>query len=158
MGFKPINMKQCLALAAMIVVMGAVLPEEKLPATTGKSHFTAPELTYTRMDNPHPLTSNGFLDNINLSYDSGVEIHDPAPQSASRSLQGGLTEGSFDRLPPKSGPVPKPGFTVADRKLNYQLLGSGGFAFKLNLAPDYPYPEASVPRGVDSGFGISIKF
>ena len=151
-------MKQGLALVGMTVLMGAVLPEQKHPEATGTSHFTAPELTYARMDNPPPPTNSGFLDQVNLSYDPGVAIHDPDPQSASRSLQPDLTAGSYDQLPPKPGPVPKPGFTVADRKLNYQLLGSGGFAFKLNLTPAYPHPQASIPTGLDPGFGISIKF
>ena len=151
-------MKQCLALVGVIFLMGAILHEKKLPAATINSHLTTPELTFARMEMPHPATNSGFLDNINLSYDPGVEIHNPDPQSASRSLQTDIPAGSFDRLPPRTGPATKPGLTVADRRLNYQLLDSGGFAFKLNLTPAYSNPEAAIPNALDPGFGIIIKF
>jgi hypothetical protein len=47
---------------------------------------------------------------------------------------------------------------VVDRKLNYELFGSEGFALKLNLEPAYPNPEALIPTRLDPGFGVSIKF
>src|SRR6202142_700661 len=152
-----IHRKQCLALVGIILLMGAILSEQKLLAATSISHLTAPELTYARTEMPHPATNSGFLDNIQLSYEPGVEIHDPDPRSASHSLQTDFPTGSFDQFQPRSGHTPKPGLTMADRKLNYQLLGSGGFAFKLNLTPAYRYPEESTPTGLDPGFGISIK-
>jgi len=153
-----IHWKPCLALVGIIFLMGVILQEQKLLAATSISHLTTPELTYARTEMPYPATNSGFLDNIHLSYDPEVEIRDPDTRSASHSLQTDFPTGSFDQLQPRSGDTPKPRLTMADRKLNYQLLGSGGFAFKLNLTPAYPYPEASTPTGLDPGFGISIKF
>ncbi|MFZ0829323.1 MAG: hypothetical protein WAO02_18080 [Verrucomicrobiia bacterium] len=158
MGFKWTNLKGCLALIGFVVLMGAILLEQKLLAAISKSHFTLPELMYAPADISHPATNGGFLDNINLSLDPPVEMPAPDLSAASRSLQKDLPAGSFDQLQPRPGHAPKPGVTVANRKLNYQLLDSGGFAFKLNLTPAYPYPEASIPTGLDPGFGISIKF
>jgi len=35
---------------------------------------------------------------------------------------------------------------------------AAGFALPANQTTAYPYPEASIPTGLDPGFGISIKF
>lgn len=161
MGFKLIHMKRCLALVGLvgiILLMGAILHVKKPPAATSQSHFIAPELTYARMGLPHPATNSGFLDDINISLNPPVPIHDPDPYRASLNLQRDLPSGSFARLQPRPGDATKPALTVADRKLNYELLGSEVFAFKLNLKPAYPYPEATIPTGLDPGFGVSIKF
>ncbi len=151
-------MKPCLPLAGMIFLMGAVLPAKQLPAATGRSHFTSPELTYARKDPPHPATSRGFLDNIYLSLDQPAEIPATDPEDTSLNLQRDLPDGSFDQLPPRPGHVAKSTLTMADRKLDYELYGSESFALKLNLAPAYPYPEALMPTRLDPGFGISFKF
>jgi hypothetical protein len=47
---------------------------------------------------------------------------------------------------------------VVNRELNYELFGSEGFAFKLNLKPGYPNPEAPIPTRLDPGLGVSFKF
>jgi hypothetical protein len=107
---------------------------------------------------PHPATNSGFLDDITLSFDPPVIIHDPDLDRASLNLQRDLPSGSFDRLQPRSGDATKHALTVADRQLNYELFGSEGFAFKLNLKPAYPNPAAAIPTGLDPGFGISLKF
>jgi len=151
-------MKQCLAFAGMIFLMGTVLPAKKLPAATGKSHFTSPELTYARTDTPHPATNRGFLDNIYLSLDQPAKTPATDLKDTSLNLQRDLPTGSFDKLQPMPDHAAKPMLTVADRKLDYQLYGSEGFALKLNLAPEYPNPEAPMPTRLDPGFGISIKF
>jgi hypothetical protein len=154
-------MKRCLALVGLvgiILLMGAILHVKKPLAATSQSHFIAPELTYARMDLPHPATNSGFLDDINISFDPPVKIQDPDPYRASLNLQRYLPSGSFARLQPRPGVITKPAFTVADRKLNYELFDSEGFALKLNLEPAYPYPEALIPTRLDPGFGISIKF
>jgi hypothetical protein len=153
-----INPKQCLVLVGLVCLMGATLHKQKPPGATGKSRFTTPILTYARMDIPHPATNNGFLDNINISLDPPVEIPAPGLIDTRLDFQKDLPPGSLYELPPRPGHTTKPGLTVADRKLNYQLVGSSDFAFKLNLTPAYPYPEASIPTGLDPGFGISIKF
>ena len=158
MWFKLIYMKQCLALAGVIFVMGAGLPVKQPKAATSQSHITAPELTYARMNVPPTAMDGGFLDNICLSLDPPKEIHDPDPHRARLGFQNDLPPESFDKLQPRPGNTPKPGLTVADQKLNYELFDSEGFALKLNLAPAYPYPEALMPTRLDPGFGISIKF
>jgi hypothetical protein len=158
MGFKLIHMKRCLALVGIILLMGAILYEKKPPAATSQSHFTTPELTYAKMDLPHPATNSGFLDDINISLDPPVIIHDPDPYHAGLNLQRDLPSGSFDKIQPRPGDTTKPGLTVVDRKLNYELFGSEGFALKLNLEPAYPNPEALIPTRLDPGFGVSIKF
>ena len=160
MGFKLINLKRCLALVGLfgiILLMGAILHVKQPPAATSQSHFTTPELAYDRIDPPHPATNSGFLDNINLSLDPPVTIHDPDPNHASLNFQGDIPLGSFDQLQPRPGDTTKPTLTVADKKLNYELYGSEGFAFKLNLKPAYPNP-AALPTGLDPGFGINLKF
>jgi hypothetical protein len=158
MGSKQINMKQLLAFVGVIFLIGSNLPQQKPREAPGESHLTVPRLMYAMLDARPPATNSSFLDNINLSFDPPFAIPAPDLNGANRSLRTDLPTGSFDPLQPRPGRTPKPGFTVADRKLNYQLLGSGGFAFKLNLTPAYPYPEASIPTGLDPGLGISIKF
>ena len=161
MGFKLIHMKRCLAfvgLVGIIMLMGAILHVQKPPAATSQSHFTTPELTCAKMETPHPATNSGFLDSIQISLDPPVKFHDPDPYRASLNLQRDLPSGSFAGLQARPGDATKPTLTVADRKLNYELLDSEGFALKLNLEPAYPYPEATIPTGLDPGFGVSIKF
>lgn len=161
MGFKLINLKRCLALVGLfgiILLMGAILHVKEPPAATSQSHLITPELTYARMDVPHPATNSGFRDNITLSLDPPVTIRDPDLDRASLNLQRDLPSGSFGKLQPRSGDAPKHALTVADRQLNYELFGSEDFAFKLNLKPAYPNPAAVMPTGLDPGFGISLKF
>ena len=161
MGFKLINLKHCLVfvgLVGIILPMGAILHVKPPPAPTSQSPLTTPELTYARMDLPHPATNSGFLDDINISLDPPVIFHDPAPYHASLNFQRDLPSGSVDKLQPRPGVITKPALTVADRKLNYELIGSGGFTLKLNLTPAYPKPEALIPTRLDPGFGVSIKF
>ena len=161
MGFKLIHMKRCLALVGLvgiIMLMGAILHVKQPPAATSQSHFTTPELMYARMDLPHPATNSGFLDDINISLDPAVPIHDPNPYRTSLNLQRDLPSGSFGKLQPRSGDATKHELTVSDRQLNYELFGSEGLAFKLSLKPAYPNPAAAIPTGLDPGFGISLKF
>ena len=161
MGFKLINLKRCLALVGLvgiILLMGAILHVKQPPAATSQSHLTTPELTYARMDPPHPATNSGFLDDIKISFDPPVTIHDPDLDHASLNLQRDLPSGSYDQLQSRSGNTTKHALTVADRQLNYELLDSEGFALKLNLKPAYPNPAAAIPTGLDPGFGISLKF
>jgi hypothetical protein len=161
MGFKLINLKRCLALVGLfgiILLMGAILHVKQPPAATSQSHLTTPELTYAKMDLPHPATNSGFLDDIKISFDPPVTIHDPDLDRASLNLQRDLASGSFAELQPRPGDATKHALTVADRQLNYELYGSEGFAFKLNLKPAYPNPAAALPTGLDPGFGINLKF
>lgn len=161
MGFKLINLKRCLAfvgLVGIILPMLAILHVKQPPAATSQSHFTVPELTCAKMDLPHPATNSGFLDNINLSLDPPVIIHDPDTHHASLNFQSDLPSEHFAGLQPRPGNTTKRALTVADRQLNYELYGSEGFAFKLNLKPAYSNPEAALPTGLDPGFGISLKF
>ena len=161
MGFKLINLKRCLALVGLfgiILLMGAILHVKQPSAATSQSPLTTPELTYAKMDLPHPATNSGFLDDIKISFDPPVTIHDPDLDHASLNLQRDLPSGSFDQLQSRSGNTTKHALTVADRQLNYELLDSEGFALKLNLKPAYPNPAAAIPTGLDPGFGISLKF
>jgi hypothetical protein len=161
MGFKLINLKRCLALVGLvglILLIGAILHVKQPPAATSQSHLTTPELTYAKMDLPHPATNSGFLDDIKISFDPPVPIHDPDPYHASLNLQRDLPSESFGKLQPRSGDATKHALTVADRQLNYELFGSEGFAFKLSLKPAYPNLAAAVPTGLAPGFGISLKF
>src|ERR1035437_10954 len=161
MGFKLIHMKQCLALVGLggiILLMGAVLHVKKPPSATSQSHFTLPILTYAKMNLSHPATNSGFLDDINILFDPLVIFHDPDPYHASLNFKRDLPSGSVDKLQPRPGVITKSALTVADRKLNYELLGSEGFSLKLNLEPAYPHPEALIPTRLDPGFGVSIKF
>jgi hypothetical protein len=161
MEFKLINLKRCLAIAGLvgiILLMGAILHVKQPPAATSQSHLIIPELTYARMDPPHPATNSGFLDNINLSLEPPVIIHDPDLDRASLNLQRDLPSGSFGKLQPGPGDATKHALTVADRQLNYELFGSEDFAFKLSLKPAYPNPAAAIPTGLDPGFGINLKF
>lgn len=107
---------------------------------------------------PHPATNSGFLDNINLSLNPTVEIPATDLNDTSHNFQRNLPSGSFDKLQPRPGDAPKPVLTVADRKLNYELLGSKDFALKLNLTPVYLNPGAIIPERLVPGLGISIKF
>jgi hypothetical protein len=161
MGFQLINLKHCLVfggLVGIILPMGAILHVKPPPAPTSQSHLIAPELTYASMDLPHPATNSGFLDDIKISFDPPVTIHDPDLDHASLNFQRDLPSGSFDQLQPRRGDATKRALTVADRQLNYELFGSEGFALKLNLKPAYPNPEAAIPTGLAPGFGVSIKF
>ena len=162
MGFKMINLKRCLAfvgLVGIILPMGAILHVKPPPAATSQSPLTMPELTYARLDLPHPATNSGSLNGIKISFDPPpVTIHDPDLDRASLNFQRDLPSGSFHQLQPRPGVSMKRALTVADRKLDYELYGSEGFAFKLNLKPAYPNPEAAIPTGLDPGFGISLKF
>jgi hypothetical protein len=156
-----INMKHCLALVGLVGIvclMVATLHKQKPPEAIGKSPFTAPVLTYARMDIPYPATNSGFLDDINISFDPPVKTRDSDPYQASINFQSDLPSGSLDKLQPRPGDTTKSALTVADRKLNYELFDLKGFALKLNLEPAYPYPEALMPTRLDPGFGISIKF
>jgi hypothetical protein len=107
---------------------------------------------------PHPATNSGFLDNINLSLNPPVEISATDLNDTSLNFQRDLPSGSFEELQPRPGEAPNPVFTLADRKLNYELLGSKGFALKLNLTPVYLNREAIIPKSLTSGLDISIKF
>ena len=158
MGLKRNNLRQCLALAGLAFLTGATLPRQKLPNAAGNSHLTAPELTYARMDIPPSATNGGFLDDISLSLDPPVEIPVTDFNDARLNLLSDLPAGSFDPLQPRPDEIAPRTLTVADRRLNYQLYGSGGFAVKLNLEPAYPYPQALMPTRLDPGFGISLKF
>jgi len=161
MGFELINLKRCLALAGLVVIIlltGAMLQVKQPPAATSQSHLTTPELTYARMDRPRPATNSGFLDDIKISFDPPAPIRDSDLDHASLNLQRDLPSGSFDKIQPRPGDTTKRALTVANRQLNYELLGSEGFALKLNLKPAYPNPEATIPTGLDPGFGISLKF
>ena len=93
-----IHLKPCLALVGIVFLLGAVLHEPKLPVTTSKSHFTAPELTYARMERPYPATNSGFLDGINLSLDPPIEIPAPDLNDASLNFQRDLPPGGFDSV------------------------------------------------------------
>jgi hypothetical protein len=107
---------------------------------------------------PHPATNTGFLDNKNLSLNPPVKIPATDLNDTSLNFQRDLPSGSFEELQPRPGDAPKPALTVADRKLNYELLGSKGFALELNLTPVYLNREAIIPERLVPGLGISIKF
>jgi hypothetical protein len=163
MGSKLINLKRCLTLVGLvgiILLIGAILHVKQPPAATSQNHFTVPELTYAKLNVPHPATNSGFLDGIRISFDPPpVIIRDPDLNRASLNVQSDLPSGSYDQLQPRSGNnTTKHAVTVADRQLNYELYSSEGFAFKLNLKPAYPNPAAALPTGLDPGFGISLKF
>jgi len=93
-----------------------------------------------------------------LSPDAPVTIHDSDPHHAGFNFQKDLPSGSFNQLPRRSGDASKPAFTVVNRELNYELFGSEGFAFKLNLKPWYPNPDAPLPNAPGPRLRISIKF
>ena len=153
-----ITLKRCLALVGLTVLMGATLHKKNPLAAASNSPLAATELTYARMDPPHPPTNSNFLDNINLSLNPPVEIQPRNLEDAGLNFQRDLPSGNFNELQPKSGVAPKRALTVADRKLNYELLGSKDMDFKFNLTPAYANPEATIPTSLDPGFGISIKF
>jgi hypothetical protein len=152
-------MKRYLVLAAMILLAGVVyLYEEKPPAETRPSRLSSPELTYEKMDVPQVTTNSHFLDNINLTYEPMVVIRDPEAQPTSLPYGKDLPSAPLGKIRPRPVDTAAPAFTVADRKLNYELLGSEGFSVKLNLAPAYPNPQALIPTRLDPGVGVSIKF
>ena len=153
-----ITLKRALALVGLIFLIGAAPHQKQLPAAANKSHLTVPELTYASITLPHLTTNRDFLDDINLSFDPPGKIHAPDLNDAGLNFQRDLPPGSFGELQPKLGDTSKRALTVADRKLNYELLGSRDIAFKLNLTPAYPRPEATMPTSLDPGFGFSIKF
>jgi len=158
MRFKLINLKRCLILVGILFLAEAIWYMKPPPPAIGKSHFTTPVLTYAKTDLPCPATNSGFLDDINLSLDAPATIHDSGPNHAGFNFQKDLPSGSFNQLPPKSGDATKTALTVENRELNYELFGSEGFAFKLNLKPGYPNPEAPIPTRLDPGLGVSFKF
>jgi hypothetical protein len=158
MGLKLTNLNRCLVLVGIIFLAGAIWYMKSPPVAIGKSHFTTPVLTYAKTDLPCPATNSGFLDDIYLSLDAPVTIHDSDPHDVSFNFQKDLPPGSFAPLPRTSGDATKPAFTVVNREINYELLGTEGFAFKLNLKPGNPNPEAPTPTRLDPGFGVSFKF
>ncbi len=152
-------MKRYLVLAGMILLAGVIyLYEEKPSAEARPSRLAAPELTYEPMAVPQVATNSHFLDDINLSYEPMAVFRDPAPQPNSLADGKALPPANLGNLRSRPGDLAEPALTVADRKLNYELIGSEGFSFKLNLAPAYPNPEALIPTRLDPGFGVSIKF
>jgi hypothetical protein len=156
-------MKRYLVLAGMILLaagLGLVFFHEKKPRVeTGEHRIPPPELTYANMDAPHLATNSHFLDNINLSYEPLANIRDPDAQPTSLAYETNLPPAvSLEKWRPKPDHTMKPGLTVADRKLNFELLGSQGFSLQLNLTPVYPNPEALIPTRLDPGVGVSIKF
>ena len=158
MGLKRINLKQCLAFVGLMFLMGAARHEPQPPEATSHSHLTEPELTYARMDLPPQATNRDFLDKIILSLDPPGETPVASLTEATLNVQSDLPAGRFDELRPKPGDARKRALTVADRKLNYQLLSSKDFGLKLNLSPAYANPQSAIPNGLDPGFGISLKF
>jgi len=158
MGSKLTKLNRCLALVGIIFLVGTIRHVKQPPTATSESHFTTPLLTYAQTNLSHPATNSGFLNDIKLSPDAPVTIHDSDPHHAGFNFQKDLPSGSFNQLPRRSGDASKPAFTVVNRELNYELFGSEGFAFKLNLKPWYPNPDAPLPTRLDPGFGISIKF
>jgi hypothetical protein len=152
-------MKRYLVLAGMILLAGVIfLYEEKLPVETSASRIATPALTFEKIDMPQVATNSHFLDDINLTYDPMVIIRDPTPQPASLVYAKDLPSARLGRISAAPGDTAEPTLTVADRKLNYELIGSEGFSLKLNLAPAYPNPEALIPTRLDPGVGLSIKF
>ena len=160
MGFKLINLKRYVALVGIIILAGAIRHVKQPPAATSESSFTlpAPVLTYAKTDPPHPATNSGFLDDIKLSYDLPVTIHNSESNHTSFNFQKDLPSGSFAQLPRRSGNATKSAFTVVNRELDYELFGSEGFAFKLNLKPGNPDPRVLIPTRLDPGLGVTIKF
>lgn len=137
--------------------MGAILYETRPPEATDQSHIAVPELAYTKMD-PPPGMNGGFLDNIKLSLDPPVKIHNPDPVRARLHLQSDLPAAGFDKLQSRPGDTTKPVLTVVDRELNCELFSSEDFALQLSLKPVYPNPETPIPTRLDPGLGVSIKF
>ena len=158
MGSKFTKLNRCLALVGILFLVGTIRHVKQPPTATSESHFTTPLLTYAQTNLSHPATNSDFLDDIKLSPDASVTIHDSDPHHAGFNFQKDLPSGSFDQLPRRSGNATKPAFTVVNRELDYELFGSEGFAFKLNLKPAYPNPAAALPTRLDPGFGISLKF
>jgi len=158
MGSKLANLKRCLVLVGIIFLAGAIWHMKPPPVAIGNRHFTTPVLTYARTDRPCPAMNSGFLDDINLSLDAPATIHDSDPHHAGFNFQKDLPSGSFDQLPRRSGNATKPAFTVVNRELDYELFGSEGFAFKLNLKPGNPDPRVLIPTRLDPGLGVTIKF
>ena len=160
MGFQFINWKRCLALVGIIILAGAIWHVKQSPAATSESSFTlpVPVLTYAKTDPPQPATNSGFLDDIKLSYDLPVTIHDSESNHTSFNFQKDLPSGSFNQLPFRPGVATKTALTVENRELNYKRFGSEGFAFKLNLKPGYTDPRVLIPTRLDPGFGVSFKF
>jgi len=158
MGFQRINLKQCLVLGGVVLLMTAI-GKEKLPlASTSRNGFTSPQLTYARMNLPPPATNSAFLDHINLSLDPPAEVSTADLNDAGLNFPSDLPVGRLAEWQSRPGNATKHALSVADRKLNYELFGSEDFAFKLNLTPTYPRPEAMMPTGLGPGFGISLKF
>ena len=152
-------MKRYLTLTGIILLVGIILfYEEKPQVETDVSHIATPELTYVKMDAPHLGTNGNFLDDINLSYDPGVQFHDSDFQPACLAFERDPPPASVGKLQPGLGDTKDPALTVVDRQLNYELFGSEGFTLKLNLKPAYPNPQALIPTRLDPGLGVSIKF
>jgi hypothetical protein len=158
MGSKFTKLNRCLALVGIIFLVGTIRHVKQPTTATSESQFTTPLLTYAQTNLSHPTTNSGFLDDIKLSPDAPVTIHDPDPHHAGFNFQKDLPSGSFDQLPRRSGDATKPAFTVVNWELDYELFNSEGFAFKLNLKPGYPDPRVLIPTRLDPGLGVSIKF
>ena len=152
-------MKRYLVLAGMIL-LGAViyLYEEKPRVETGESHIPSLEFSFAKLDLPHLETNSHFLDGIHLSYEPMAIIRDNEPTLASLAEEKDLPSARVQKLRPQPVETATPVFTVADSKLNIELLGAEGFSLKLNLTPAYPNPEALIPTRLDPGVGMSIKF
>ncbi len=152
-------MKRYLVLAGMILLAGIIFfHEEKPRVETVESRIPAPTLTYAKIETPHLTTDSHFLANINLSYDSGPTIPGSGLKRAMPIYDKTLPAAGPGKLRPKSDDTAPPVITVADRKLNYEVLGSEDFSLKFNLTPAYPNPEALIPTRLDPGIGLSIKF
>jgi hypothetical protein len=152
-------MKRYLVLAGMILLAGVIfLFEEKLRVETSESHIPPAELTLAKPEVKQPAPNSHFLDNIHLSYDPIERVPDSDPPHASLADGKDLPSASLEKIRPRLGETAAPVLTFADRKFNFELLGSEGFSLKLNLTPEYPKPEALIPTRLDPGVGVSIKF
>ncbi len=153
-------MKRYLVLAGMILLAAVIFfYEEKPQGEIRESHIPPPPgLTLAKMDGPPVATNGHFLDNISLSFEPLVKIQDPDPHPASFVYEKDLPSASPGKIRPKPDDTPAPVLTVANSKLNYELLGSEDFSLKFNLTPAYPKPEALIPTRLDPGVGVTIKF
>ena len=152
-------MKRYLVLAGMILLAWVIFfREEKPRVETVESRIPSPALTYAKIETPQPTAGSHFLDNINLSYDSAPAIPDSSLNRATPIYDKTLPAAGLGKLRPKPDDTAPPVITVADRKLNYEVLGTEDFSLKFNLTPAYPNPGALIPTRLDPGIGLSIKF
>jgi hypothetical protein len=148
-----------MVLAGMVLLAGVIFFHEEKPRVKAvESHILAPTLTYAKIETPQPTADSHFLDNINLSYDSVPTIPDSGLNRATPIYDKTLPAAGSGKLRPKPDDTAPPVITVADRKLNYEVLGTEDFSLKFNLTPGYPNPEALIPTRLDPGIGLSIKF